>query len=191
MTPKTPATFETTLKEVFVFLSAERIPYFVIGGVAVGILGEPRFTYDLDLDILLAKDKLSGFLKHALKSGFRLNEKQSTEDVTTFGTFRMFKGDVQVDCIIASTPLEDSVLKRATNTDLFDTIVSVPTPEDLILLKIIPGRPKDIMDAESIVMRHGLKLDQKYLEDWAKKICDEAEDFRIWRNLQDLFKKLA
>lgn len=182
--------FVDAIKEVFDFLDSEKISYFIIGGVAVGILGDPRFTYDLDVDIFLSKDALPQFLKHAHKSKFRLNEKQSLSDATSFGTFRMFRGDIQVDCIIASTPLEDSVLERCKRMELFDTTVSVPTPEDLILLKIIPGRPKDLMDAESVVLRHGNSLDKTYLETWAKKICDEAEDFRIWRDLQALLKKI-
>lgn len=182
--------FVDALREVFNFLDSEKMPYFVIGGVAVGILGEPRFTYDLDVDIFLSKDSLPQMFEHARKAGFRLDETQAISDAKTFGSFRMFRGDVQVDFIIASTPLEDSVLRRCTKMELFEATVSVPTPEDLILLKIIPGRPKDLMDAESIVLRHGPSLDKNYLETWAKKICDEAEDFRIWRDLQSLLKKI-
>jgi hypothetical protein len=48
--------FESTLKEVFDFLTQENVSYFVIGGIAVGILGEPRFTYDLDLDVSEVKN---------------------------------------------------------------------------------------------------------------------------------------
>ncbi len=189
-TAQSPA-FAEILKEVFVFLDAEKISYFIIGGVAVGILGEPRFTYDLDVDIFLDKTKLPQFLEHAGKTGFRLDVKQATEDASSFGTFRMFKGDVQVDCIIASTPFEDSALKRSAKMNLFDTTVSVLSPEDLILLKLVPGRPKDLMDVESVMLRHGTSLDKKYMEEWAKKICDEAEDFRIWRELQALLKKIG
>jgi hypothetical protein len=190
MTKAQSPAFSVILKEVFTFLDAEKIPYFIIGGIAVGVLGDPRFTYDLDVDIFLDKTKLSQLLEHADKAGFRLDKKQATEDAACFGTFRMFKEEVQVDCIIASTPLEDSVLARSQKMELFDTTVSVPTAEDLILLKIIPGRPKDLMDAESIMLRHSNSLDKKYLEEWAKKICDEAEDFRIWRELQALLKKI-
>jgi hypothetical protein len=47
------------------------------------------------------------------------------------------------------------------------------------------------MDAESIVLRHGKTLDVTYLETWAKKICDDAEDFRIWRELKTLLQKAS
>ena len=46
----------------------------------------------------------------------------------------------------------------------------------MILLEIIPGRDKDLLDAKSIVLRHKGKLDTDYLETWATKLCDEAED---------------
>ncbi len=43
--------------------------------------------------------------------------------------------------------------------------------------------------AESIVARHGTRLDRTYLEQWAQSICDDAEDFRIWHRLQKLLPK--
>ena len=61
-----------------------------------------------------------------------------------------------------------------------------PTPEDLILLKLIPGRAKDIADVETLVSRNAGKLDEEYLRDWAMRLCDEAQDMRIWNILNDL-----
>ncbi|HJT25313.1 MAG TPA: hypothetical protein VJ873_12105, partial [bacterium] len=60
------------------------------------------------------------------------------------------------------------------------------SPEDLILLKLIPGRTKDLADVEAIVARHGGSLDKKYLRSWAEKIGDMAEDMRILRQLKNL-----
>ena len=63
-----------------------------------------------------------------------------------------------------------------------------PTPEDLILLKIIPHRAQDLLDAEKVVLRHKRSLNIKYLKDWAKRLSDEAEDLRIYNELQRLLK---
>lgn len=60
--------------------------------------------------------------------------------------------------------------------------------EDLILLKLIPGRPKDLLDVESICLRQGGRLDIDYLTRWARTICDESEDFRILRQLKKYLK---
>ncbi|MBI4412577.1 MAG: hypothetical protein HY541_08850 [Deltaproteobacteria bacterium] len=42
--------FERSIIKTIRFLEKEKVPYFVLGGLAVGVLGEPRFTLDIDLD---------------------------------------------------------------------------------------------------------------------------------------------
>lgn len=61
----------------------------------------------------------------------------------------------------------------------------------MILFKIIPGREKDILDAESIILRHKDKLSREYLEKWAMSLSDMAEDIRIWNILQKLLSPLT
>lgn len=171
------------------FLTTHQIPHFLLGGLAIAVVGEPRFTYDVDLDIFVSRQMAGKILRKLATAGFRLDLKQATTDVAQFGSFRMFYQAVPIDCILASTALEQSALKRAKKKKIFPGCLAyVPSPEDLILLKIIPGRAKDLMDAESVVARHGKRLDRKYLEQWAKKICDDAEDFRIWHSLQKLLQ---
>lgn len=61
-----------------------------------------------------------------------------------------------------------------------------PTAEDLILLKIIAGRPKDILDAQSIATKNKNKIDKKYLFNWAQKISDEMESMRVYNEVRNL-----
>ena len=59
---------------------------------------------------------------------------------------------------------------------------------NLDLLKLVPGRSKDLFDIESILLRHRGKLDLTYLEHWAQRLADEMEEVRIWNTLQRLLK---
>ena len=59
---------------------------------------------------------------------------------------------------------------------MFENGTSEQAERTMILLEIIPGRDKDLLDAKSIVLRYKGKLDTDYLETWATKLCDEAED---------------
>lgn len=177
------------IRQSIQFLEKERIPHFLLGGLAVGVVGEPRFTYDVDFDIFVSRQAAAHVLNKFAAADFRIDLKKATADVARFGSFRIHYDTVPIDCILASTALEQSALKRARKKTVFPGCkVYVPSPEDLILLKIIPGRPKDVMDAESIVARHGTRLDRKYLERWARSICDDAEDFRVWHRLQKLLQ---
>ena len=183
--------FSANVIRTILFLDAQKIEYFILGGVAVGVHGEPRFTYDLDLDLFIPKDKVPFFLTKAKKALFKVGVKEAIRNVQNFGTFRMFVQDLQVDVILASTELEKSALERSRAVKLFGRSMQFPSPEDLILLKIIPGRAKDLMDAESIVLRHKNRLDADYLKKWAQKISDEAENYRVWQTLQKLLKVAA
>lgn len=79
-------------------------------------------------------------------------------------------------------------MRRKRRVRLYNTNAFFPTPEDLILLKIIPGRPQDLLDAETIAQRHRNRLDVKYLESWARRLSDDTEDTRIFHTLQKLLK---
>jgi predicted nucleotidyltransferase len=78
--------------------------------------------------------------------------------------------------------------ERRKEIPLYGIKAFFPTPEDLILLKIIPGRDKDLLDAKNIVLRHKGKLDINYLKKWAEVFSDEAQDMRICNLLNKLLK---
>ena len=48
-------------------LTPEKINYVILGGVALSIYGEPRFTADIDVNVILDKGKIGEFLKKAKK----------------------------------------------------------------------------------------------------------------------------
>ena len=179
---------EDVYKKVVNFLSREKFEYIIIGGIAAGILGEPRVTADVDIDILLDKDQILSFLRKAQKAGFKINETKCKKEAEERGVFQINYGDFHIDFIIASTDLETQVFSRKKTVELYNTKAFFPTPEDLILLKIIPARLQDLLDAKKIVVRYKDKLDKRYLKTWAKRLCDEAQDMRIYNELLRLLK---
>jgi len=179
---------EDVYKKVVTFLNREKYKYLIIGGVAAGTLGEPRITADVDVDIVIDKENVPDFLDKAAKAGFRVLKEKCLVSVERTGVFQINFEDFHVDFIIASTGLEAAAFERAKTIKLYGIKAFFPSPEDLILLKIIPGRDKDLLDAKSVVLRHKGKLDTRYLKTWARKLCDEAEDMRIWKVLNNLLK---
>lgn len=177
---------EEVFKKVVLFLNQEKLGYIIIGGVAAGVLGEPRMTGDVDVDILLEKDHIGEFLSKAKKDGFKIDEKKCLERARQIGVFQIGYGDFHIDFIIASIELEREAIKRGKIVRLYGLKAFFPTPEDFILLKIVPGRPQDILDVERVISRHKDKLDKKYLLGWAQRLSDEAEDTRIYGELKRL-----
>ena len=181
-------TLADVYKKVVKFLNKEGYKYIIIGGVAASTIGEQRFTHDVDVDILISKEDIPIFLKKAGKAGFNFIRKKCLELAQDTGIFQVSYGNYLIDFIIASTELEAKAFERAQKKDLYGVKAYFPTPEDLILLKIIPGRDKDLLDAKNIVLRHKGKLDKQYLKNWAEKLCEEAQDMRISNILNRLIK---
>lgn len=176
-------------KKLVGFLNKGKFDYIIIGGIAAGILGEPRVTGDIDVDIVLAEKDLDGFLKAAKKESFKVDRKKCLARFKEAGVFQIEYGPFHVDFIMASIDLEKEAIRRKKIVKLYGMKAFFPTPEDFILLKIVPGRPKDLIDAERVVARHGDKLDTEYLYSWARRLSDDAQDTRIYNELQRLLAR--
>ncbi|MEW6618015.1 MAG: nucleotidyltransferase [bacterium] len=175
-----------TFRKIISFLEEEKFDYLVIGELASATLGEPRMTQDVDICLFIKKLEVKEFLLKLKQEGFSFDEKGMIKRAKERGTFQVFYGNFHIDFIILSTDFEKSALKRKQKIKLYGIEASFPTPEDLILFKIVPARLMDMMDIENIVIRHSGKLDEKYLLSWAQKLSDEAEDIRIYNEIKRL-----
>ncbi len=185
-----PPTLETAYGVFFDYLHRNRQRYLVIGALAVGMLGEARLTRDLDFLLFLAPDTLDQFLRGAKRRGLALNFAAVRRMVEETGTLRLSYRGVPIDCLVASTPLEEQMWQRSKKLRLYGRTAHFPSPEDLILLKLLPGRPKDLLDAEGVLLRHKGRLDLSYLRKTAQRMADELQDARIWRRLKQLLSGL-
>lgn len=181
-----PAGLEAAFLAADKLLKATKSRGLYVGGVALMAAGEPRMTKDVDLILFLAKDLTGPLIDAADKSGFTLSRAQVSEDISFRHTFRFMYRDVAVDFIIASSPLERSAWSRRRRLKIFGRVVAIPSAEDLILLKLVPGRPQDMVDAQRIVERTGPKLDRRYLRQWAEQLDGEAQDSRFTVRLEKI-----
>ncbi len=62
----------------------------LIGEIAVALWGEPRATQDIDIVVLISKDRAFDFLKETKKYGFSYQERRIWRDIKTLGP--MLKG---------------------------------------------------------------------------------------------------
>ena len=165
-------------------LKARRTKYVIVGGVAVTAVGEPRFTADLDAIVFVDIDEFERLIAHAIKHGFRADLDDELESVRAGGSGRLTRGRFHFDLIVRSLFIEDQALARSRTIRVFGRAVRFPSPEDLVVLKLVAGRPRDLLDVEGIVRRHGRALDRAYVERTLRALCDHAEDHAFlerWR----------
>lgn len=175
-------------RKIIAFLEIEGFNYLVIGGIASGVLGYPRMTQDVDICIHIKKKEVPQFLKKIESSGFTFDKADVIKRAKETGTFQIRDGDFHVDFLILSTEFEKSALSRKQKIAVYGISAPLPTPEDLILFKIVPARHIDLADIENIAKRYSGKLDKKYLTEWAQRLSDEAQDMRIYNQIQKVLK---
>jgi hypothetical protein len=175
--------FDAFCRQAFEFLEQRGVRYLVIGGLAVVVVGEPRTTADADAIVFVSHAEAEALIREAAAANFELREDVERERLSRTGPMRFRKGPFQLDLITASLAFEEVARERAVRHDLFGVSLPFPSPEDLILLKILAGRDKDLLDATGVARRHRDRLDVPYLETTLRAICEAAEDTSSWGRL--------
>jgi hypothetical protein len=157
-------TQERALVGVAEFLERENVPYMVIGGMANIIWGEPRATLDIDVTVWVPQPQLPSFVSRVRESYTVL-----VEDALSFvGRTRVLpletNSGVRIDMVFGLLPFEEDAIRRARRVPIAGTHVRFCTPEDLLLMKIISDRERDVSDARALVLRRWRELDVDYLE---------------------------
>lgn len=186
-----PNAFDAFCRHAFGFLEQQGVRYLVIGGLAVVVVGEPRTTADADVIVFVSEEEAITLILEAAAAGFELSKDVERERLSRTGTMRFRQGPFQLDLITASLPFEERARARASRHELFGLPLLFPSPEDLILFKILAGRDKDLLDATGIARRHRGRLDVPYLETSLRAICDAAEDASFWSRLQGVLAKAS
>lgn len=156
------------------FLTAEKIKYIILGGLAVSIYGEPRLTADIDVNIVFDRRKIDEFLKKAKKYGFyplSSNAKKIAKEtgIIPMG-FKKKKITGKFDIVIAENILEYTAIKRGRIKKVGSIRIRLISPEDLIIHKITSSRPRDLEDLKGILIRQSGKLNVRYIQHWLEKI---------------------
>jgi hypothetical protein len=98
------------------------------------------------------------------------------------------RSGVRIDLIFGLLRFEEEAVRRAASVEIAGRAVRVCTPEDLILMKIISERGRDLDDARNIVRRRLPTLDLEYLEPRIAEMSASLENGEIaarWQRWKD------
>lgn len=144
--------------------------YMLIGGLAVGVWSAPRATKDCDLSVrvLATSEALEEALAHAGLEVARGDLARAHAGGEAVRLRRRGRADepVVVDLLFASTPFEIEALARRRPLRVLGVDLPVATPEDLLIFKLIAGRPQDLADAHLLLDLHRPELDMDRVRRW-------------------------
>ena len=157
----------------------------IIGGIAASLLGQPRFTEDLDALLLITLDQIPEFLKIALDEGImpRITDAEAFARKNRVLLLRHESSHTNIDISIGFLPFEVEIVQRRVTREIDDSLsINLPTPEDLIIMKAVAHRPKDLLDIQGIVHRHP-DLDRERIQKWVKQFADLLDKPEIWEDI--------
>jgi hypothetical protein len=184
---------EQVLLQITRLLSQFAIPYMVIGGQAVLRYGEPRLTKDIDITLGVAPDRAAELIAAAPEFGLQ----PWVDDPQTFVARNLVlpyihaESGIRVDFIFSLSPYERAAIERAQIQRVGDTPVQFATVEDLVILKVFSGRPRDMEDVRSILGKRN-EFDMDYTRKWLRELqLGLDQDFvgvfdELWHSTRNL-----
>jgi hypothetical protein len=114
---------EAALRQITTDLTRAHVPFALVGGLAVSVRTEPRFTRDADLAVALATDAEAEALIHSLRArDYGIEAVVEQEAVGRLATVRLtLSGEPRapvVDLLFASSGIESEVVAEAEPIDL-------------------------------------------------------------------------
>lgn len=153
------------VREVAALLEHAGVEYALIAGHAVNVWLEPRFTQDIDITVQVGPGEMTQLIETLATAGLSV--------VTRFGSELPSGPDfVRITSMDRRTIIELQTSKTAFQREVIERArqehgLSVATPEDLIVMKLIADRPKDQIDVLGLLRLPGLNWE--YIESWAQR----------------------
>ena len=161
--------FQELLVKVASELDKQSIPYMVIGGQAVLLHGEPRFTRDIDITLGIDIDELKKIQHVIQKLNLRplpQNPESFVQETRALPVIDENTG-VRVDFVFTFIPFERQAIQRSQKVAVGGYPVAYVSVEDLVIYKITAGRPVDLEDV-GVILRKNKVYDKAYIVSWLK-----------------------
>lgn len=145
----------------------------VIGGQAVLLYGEPRLTKDIDITLGVGAERVTDVMAVTQRLGLKLlvdDAEAFVRDTMVLPVAEEATG-IRVDFIFSFSPYEREAIARGKMVRFGDTHVCFASLEDLVIHKIIAGRPRDIEDVRAILLKNP-HYDRIYIEKWLREFDD-------------------
>ena len=152
---------EAALRGIASELDRRGRAFAVVGGLAVSVRAEPRFTRDVDLALAVANDAdAEALVRNLVASGYRVIASLEQEAVGRLATVRLQSPSegpegVVVDMLFASSGVEPEIVRASEVLEALPGLfVPVARAGDLLALKVLsngPERPQDQIDIVALL----------------------------------------
>jgi hypothetical protein len=161
------------------------LKFCIIGGVALQRWGEPRFTANVDLFVLVEPGEEHAVAK-ALLDQLEARVQSPLEFAQRTRVLLLKSTDgIGIDIVLAGLPFEARVIERSSLWKISgDALLRTCSAEDLLVMKCFAARDKDWADVTSILERLGPHLDLDRVRNELQPLAAAKEEPEILQQLE-------
>jgi hypothetical protein len=171
--------FERLLEKIAISLERSSIAYMVIGGQAVLVYAEPRLTKDIDITLGVGSDRAGDVVRLAEASGWKVlveSPQKFAKETMVLPCLDPSSG-IRIDFIFSVSEYEQQALQRVKRFPMGSANICFASPEDLVIHKVIAGRPRDLEDVRLVLVKNP-EIDTRYIEKWLSQFQQSlSQDF--------------
>jgi hypothetical protein len=166
--------------------------WYVFGAQAVVAYGRPRMTADVDVTVDLAGESPLELVRILTHSGFEQRIGLEDEFVLSRRLLPLAHSatGVPVDVIISQPGLQEDFLARSRLVDDGGIEVPLICAEDLVAMKILAGRRKDLEDVRGVLFERWESIDLTAVEDVLSLFEGPRDEGKLRRRLKRLVKQV-
>jgi predicted nucleotidyltransferase len=179
------------LEKLSLALEERGIPYMVIGGQAVLVYGVPRLTQDIDVTLGAGPDRLREILDLAKAQEWQVLVHDPEDFVRRTMVLPCSDSEsrLRIDLIFSHSEYERQALERVRRVPVGNVQVRFASLEDLVIHKIIAGRPRDLEDVRGILLKNPT-CQVEYIRHWLQEF-DRSLDATHLSTFDDINKTQA
>ena len=167
------------------------VRWYLFGAQAAIFHGVARLTADIDVTVLPELHSTGRLASVMEANGFRLRVTATDDFVarTRVLPFVHSATRLPVDVVLAGPGIEEQFLDRAEFHVLEGVRVPIATVEDLVTMKILAGRPKDLDDAKGMLRARSEEIDLDHVRRMLRLLEEALSQSDLIPQLEQLIRR--
>lgn len=176
------------LHDLHSLFERDKIHWYVFGAQAAILHGASRMTADVDVTVIYGDRPIDTFINALKTEGFDIRVMDAADFVKRTRVLPALhkKSGMPVDIVFGGPGLEEEFERRARRYNIEGVKIPTASAEDVVSMKILAGREKDLEDALAIILAQHEKFDMRHIHntlDMLEKALDRRDLLPLLNNL--------
>jgi len=166
-----------------------RLRWYVFGAQAAVAYGRPRMTADVDVTVDPGETSTLALVDALARAGFDLRIDLGEDFLREARLLPLVHRPtaMPIDVVLAGPGLHGEFLARRRLVDIGSVRVPMISPEDLVVTKVLAGRPKDLEDLRGVLLEQE-ELDLAHVRALLGEMEEALGDDRLLRRLERIIR---